>query len=400
MSQLSFQYRALDPRGAATKGVIRAGSQEEAYRQIVAAGMKPLRITSKRGGRRGRGKRITLKDISQFTHQFAVLMEARIPIVDGLRSIADQEQNERLRTVISDMAVQIEGGNTVTDAMSPHRELFGDVFVETIRAAEQSGTMIEVLNRLSDMLDQRYEITKNVKGAMIYPICVVAALGIAVGFLMMFVVPRFQKMFEAKGLDLPLPTQIVIGASEFVGSYWYAILGGIVAGIFGARRAMSVPKVKQRVDNLLHRVPYIKDVLKGMAIGRFSSVLGIALRSGLSLIDALDMSGRASGRPLLQVEAQKLRDQVNMGGRLSDVVVSCAYFPAFTRRMVAAGEEAGELPRMCDIIAQNADREVVHLTKNVTTVIEPILIAGLAGVVLLIAVAVFLPMWDMAALLG
>ena len=141
-------------------------------------------------------------------------------------------------------------------------------------------------------------------------------------------------------------------------------------------------------------------MLRGVAISRFANVLGISLRSGLNIIDALEMSGRAAGRPLLEADAEKLRDQVNTGGRLSDVIVTCQYFPTFTRRMISAGEEAAELPKMCEIVSRNYNREVEHLAKNVTTVIEPILIVGLAGVVTIIALAIFLPMWNMASLIG
>ena len=400
MSQLSFQYRALDPRGAPTRGVLQARSREEAYRQIVAAGMKPLRIVGRRAGGRRRGRRVTLKDVSHFTYQFSVLMEARIPIVEGLRSIVEQEPKERLREIVEDVASQIEGGSSVTEALSPHREVFGEIYVETVRTAEKSGNMIEVLARLAEMLDQQYEMRKNVKGALMYPICVIGALGLAVIFLMTFVVPRFAEMFASRGIDLPLPTQIVIGLSDLLRIYWYVFLGAGIGAVWGIRRAWRTPSARRRLDTLLHRVPFMRDVLKGLALSRFTNVLGISLRSGLSLIEALEMGGRASGRPLLQIDAEKLRDQVNLGGRLSDAVVTCQYLPAFARRMIAAGEEAGELPKMCEIVARNYDRDVVHLTKNVTTVIEPIMIVGLAGIVLLIALAIFLPMWNMAALIG
>ena len=233
-----------------------------------------------------------------------------------------------------------------------------------------------------------------------YPICVIVALALAITFLMIFVVPRFAEMFASRGLELPLPTQFVIGCSNIVRSYWYAFLGGGTFGVWGMRRAWKTPRYRKKIDNYLHLVPFLRDMLKGSAISRFASVLGIALRSGLSLLDALEMSGRASGRPLLQVDAEKLRDQVNTGGRLSDVIVTCEYFPAFTRRMIAAGEEAAELPRMCEVVSRNYDREVEHLAKNVTTIIEPIMIVGLAGIVLIIALAIFLPMWNMAALVG
>jgi type II secretory pathway component PulF len=398
MTQITFHYTAIGPRGARTRGAVRAGTQEEAYRQLAAAGMRPIRIRGRRA--RGSGRRITLRDLSQFTRQFSVLMQARIPIVDGLRSIVAQEPKERLRAVVEDVARQIEAGNTVTDSISPHRDVFGEVYIETVRAAETSGNMISVLDMLAEMLDRQYELTKDVKGALMYPICVVGALVTAVTFLMIFVIPRFESMFASRGIELPLPTRVVMGTSDFLRSYWYVLGAAIIGAFFAIRAAKRRPRARRRIDNALHHVPFLREVLRGLAISRFTRVLGIALRSGISLIDALDMAGRASGRPRLQVESEKLRDQVNTGGRLSDVIVTCQYFPSFCQRLIAAGEEAAELPRMCEIAAKNYDREVQHLTKNVTTVIEPILIAGLAGIVLVIALAIFLPMWNMAALLN
>lgn len=399
MSQLSFQYQAIDRRGSRTRGVLQAVDRNQAYRQIRAAGLQPLRISAIRGGRRF-SKRVTPKDISHLTYQFAVLMEARIPIVDGLRSIAEQEHNSRLRSVLTDVADRIAAGNAVTDAMQPHRAIFGDIYIETLRAAEKTGNLTLVLQLLSEMLERQYETSKGVKGALMYPICVVAALSLAVVFLMIFVVPRFAVMFKSRGIDLPLPTQMMLAMSGFLQSYWYVVLGVVVGSIWALRAAWRSPRFKPRVDTLLHRIPFIRDMLRGLAISRFSQVLGISLRSGQSLLEALSLAGRASGRPLLAADAEKMREQVNNGGRLSDVLLTCSYIPSFTRRMFTAGEEAGELSKMCTVVTRHYDREVTHLTKNVTTVIEPIMIMGLAGVVLLVALAIFLPMWNMAALVG
>lgn len=398
MSQATFQYLAIDPRGDRTKGTVQASDSTDAYRRVVASGLKPVRISSRRAGRRGR--KVTAKDLAHLTYQFAVLMEARIPIVDGLRSIAEQESNQALGDVLDDVARQIESGTSVTEAMSQHRELFGEVYVETIRAAEASGNMIDVLNKLAEMLDRQYEMSKSVKGALMYPICVISALALALVFLLVFVVPRFAGIFASRGVELPLPTQALVSGSAFIRSYWYVLIGLGVASLFSVRHAWSRPSSRQRIDGWLHRLPFLRDVLRGLAVSRFSNVFGISLRSGLSLIDALEMGGRASGRPMLQEDAEKMRDQVNTGGRLSDVLCACTYLPGFARRMLAAGEDSGEMSRMCDIVSRHYDREVTHLTKNVATVIEPIMIVGLAGVVLVVALAIFLPMWDMAALFG
>lgn len=396
---LTFEYSAMDRGGTRTRGTVRAGSQAEALRQVRASGLQPLKISPVRPGR-GRGRRVTIKDLSHFTYQFSVLMDARISIIDGLRSIAEQETNPRLREVIEDVASRIQAGHSVTDSLMPHRDLFGEVYIETLRAAERSGSLTQVLASQAEMLDREYDMRKNVRGAMMYPICVVAALTLAVTFLMIFVVPKFASMFASRGMDLPVPTRILIGASAIMRGYWPLILGLGGAAAFGLRALWRSPKGRARIDRALHRLPFMRSLLTGIAVSRFVNVLGICLRSGLSLIDALEMSGRASGRPLLQADAQKMQDQVKQGRRLAEVLLACSYLPSFTRRMLTAGEEAAELPKMCSIVGRHYDREVSHLAKNVTTVIEPIMIMGLAGIVLLVALAIFLPMWNMAALVG
>ncbi len=397
MSQLVFRYRAINTKGKQVKGSLKARSREEAYKHIVASNLKPLRIDNRRGGR-GRTK-VTLKDLSHLTYQLSVLMEARIPIVDGLHSIAEQERNEGLRQIIEDVAYRIESGHTVTESLMPHSKVFGEVYIETIRAGEASGNMPQALAHLAGMLDRKYEMMKNIKGAMIYPISVVSVLVLAVTFLMIFVVPRFAKMFDSREMALPLPTQIVMFISDIFRNYWFILIGVCVGLVFLIRRAWSDQNMNCKLDTLLHRIPYMHNLLQGLAISQFAMVLGVSLRSGLNLIDALEISGKASGRPLMLADTKKMCEQVNQGGRLSDVIVECQYLPTFAKRMFASGEEAGELPRMCEIVARNYDREVSHLVKNISTVIEPVLIVGLASVVLVIALAIFLPMWNMAELM-
>ena len=397
MSQLVYKYKAINSKGKQVKGSLKARSREEAYKHITASNLKPLRLDRKGSGRRS--SKVTLKDLSHLTYQLSVLMEARIQIVDGLRSIADQEQKQGLRDIVEDIANQIEAGHSVTDSLMPHKKIFGEVYVETIRAGETSGNMTEVLHHLAEMTDRKYEMTKSIKGALIYPISVVTVLLIAVTFLMIFVVPRFANMFETRGMELPLPTQIIIGISDAIRHYWFIHLGLIIGGVWGIRKAWSHPELSRKIDSLLHHIPYISNFLLSLGISHFSTVLGVSLRSGLNLIDALDIAGRASGRPLMMADARKLCNQVNQGGRLSDVILECEYLPTFVKRMLASGEEAGELPRMCEIIAKNYDREVTHLAKNVSTIIEPVLIVGLASIVLIIALAIFLPMWNMGELI-
>lgn len=400
MSQLSFKYQAIDSTGGRARGVIGAPTREDAYRKVVESGLKPISIKPAQAGLFRRRKKISTKDLSHLTYQFSVLMEARVPIADGLRSIAEQETNTQLQQVIEEIAGKIEAGESITSAMEPHRALFGDTYVETLHAAEVSGNLIEVLAHLATMLDRQYEMSKEVKGALMYPICVMGALLLAVSFLVIFVVPKFASMFESRGVDLPMLTQGLLSGSELVRDYWYLLVGGGVGGILLCRRLWRDEASRCRIDRFFHMIPHLRTMLVGMGVARFAHVFGLALRSGLSLLDALELAGTASGRPLMQADAERMRKQVNEGGRLADVLIACDYLPGFSRRMLMAGEEAGELPRMCQIIARHYDREVSHLAKNVATIIEPVMIAGLAGVVLVIALSIFLPMWNMAAVIG
>ena len=400
MTQLSYKYRAVDAQGKQRRGILQADNQSEAFRQLTAAGMKPLKLVARRQGGGGWGRnKVGVKELAHLTYQFSVLMDARIPIADGLRSIAEQETG-RLKEVIGDVAAQIEAGYSVTEALSQHREIFGEVYIETVRAAEVSGNMVKVLGRLAEMLERQFESNKNIKAALIYPICVLIAMVLGSTFLMIFVIPKFTTMYASRGVDLPGPTLLLMNVSAIVRMYWPLIIGGIVGLAYMVRKAWSRESSRHKIDAWLHKVPFLRDVLKGLAVSRFAHVLGTSLQSGLGLIEALEMAAGASGRPLLQEDVQKMTDQVKQGGKLADVMLACAYMPGFARRMIAAGEETAEMSRMCEIVARHYDREVEHLTKNLPTVLEPILIVGLAGIFLVIALAIFLPMWDIGNLMG
>lgn len=399
MSGATFRYVALDARGGRARGRVVANDRAEAYRSVATSGLTPLAVEPTRAGR-ARGSRVRTKEVAHLTSQLAVLLEASIPIAEALRSIGAEERNPRLRGIVDAVAREIEGGSTITSALGPHRDVFGEVYVETVRAAERSGRLPEVLDHLATMLDRKYETAKSVKSALMYPACVVGTLVLAVSFLTVFVVPRFAAMFESRGLDLPPLTRALIAASEVARDRWYVLVVG--AGVAGwlARAAWRDETWRGRLDALLGRVPVLRELLTGLAVSRFAHVFGLSLRSGLGLIEALSMAGAASGRARLRRDAARLEERVRQGGRLADALPTCEEMPGFAKRMMRAGEEAAEMPRMCRVIARHYDREVEHLAKDAATLIEPILIVLLASVILVFALAIFLPMWNVAALAG
>lgn len=403
MTALAFKYRAVDAAGARRRGTLQAASETEAFRKVTAMGLTPVRLRATRAAARRlgrRGARIGARDLAHLTHQLGVLVSSRIPLSEGLRSIADQERPGPLRETVDDIARRIESGEQIADAMNAHREAFGEIYIETIRAAERSGNLPKSLENLSEALERTQEMVRQVRGAMMYPICVSGVLALAMTFLIGFVVPRFARMFEQRNIDLPAFTRGLMRFGSSIQSYWWIYLLGIVIVVFTIRRTWHNPRGRIVIDTLLGRVPYLGDILRGLALTRFVRVLGLSISSGLGLIESLELAGRSSGRPMMQRDAELMAVQVRTGGRLSEALPQCNQISGFTRRMLTAGEQSAELPRMCSIIARHYERETSHLVKNIATVIEPVMIVLIAGMVLVVALAIFLPMWDMVKLVG
>jgi type II secretory pathway component PulF len=395
----TFSYTAVDSAGAKSRGQVQAKSEQDAYRRLAATGLTPLKLLAQRHkGTRLKG-RVRSKDVVQFTHQFAVLVEAGISIGEGLRSIADQEPNPRLRAVIIDVATRIEAGEQVAQALDVHRGVFGDVYVETIRAAEHSGNMTKSLEHLCDMLERSQDTKAQVRGALMYPACVISVLVLAVAFLITFVIPKFSRMFQERGVELPIFTKGMMMLGDAVQAYWWAILAAGVGGTFALVRMWRDPGGRALIDRGFHKIPFLNKILVGLAVARFARVLGLSLGSGLSLIECLALSARATGRPMLIGDAGRMADQVRAGRRLSQCLPECTYLTPFAKRMISAGEESAELTKMCNVIARHYDREATHLAKNIATIVEPLMVVGIAGIVLLVALSIFLPMWNMANLI-
>ncbi len=403
MTALAYEFRGVDKAGDKRDGITHAASKVEAYRKVQAMGLTPLMVRQAadagkfKFGRRGR---IRNKDLAHFTYQLGVFVSSQIPLGQGLQTIAEQEPEGRFKDIVTDIARRIDSGEQLAQAMDAHRNDLGLVYIQTVRAAERTGSLSKVLDHLSDMLERGQETLQMVRSALMYPLCIVGALALALLFLIGFVVPRFSTMFAQRGLDLPFFTRALMAFGGSIQHFWWAYLIAIVAAILTLRRTWANPKGRLAIDRMLHRVPYLRSILIGLAVSRFARVLGVSLAAGLGLIESLELAAGASGRPSLASDVGRMAARIRNGSRLGDALGDCAYLPGFARRMLAAGETSGQMPKMCEVVARHYDRETTHLTKNLGTVIEPVLIVGIAGVVLVVALAIFLPMWDMVKLVG
>lgn len=398
---LSYEYKAVDASGVRRSGTASGRTEADVYRQLTAMGLTPVSLRQAAGSMsRGLRRKVGAKQLAQFTGQLSVLVSARISISDGLSSIAEQETDGAVRALARDLASRIASGETIADALAAHPAVFNTIYVETVRASEKSGNLTKALEQLADMLEKQEETRRAIKGALMYPLCVILALSAGVGFLLVYVVPKFAKMFGERGVELPIFTKIMQSFGTSVQTWWWCYLIGSAVGFFVLRAVWAKPAGREAFERGFHKVPYLKAILVGLAMQRFAQVLGVSIHSGLGLIESLELAGRASGRPLLERDVERLTAQVRTGGRLSECLPACTYITPFARRMITAGETAADLPRMCGVVARQYERETAHLTKNIATVIEPILVVLIAGVVMVVALAIFLPMWNMVQLMG
>ncbi len=398
MSVVSFSYKAINKAGRTVRSTVDAQTEREAYRRLSTEGLTPVWIREVRNqAMRGR---VGPRELAAFTSQFGVLIAARVSIGDALLSISEQESNPRLKAIIQQVAGRIEAGEGIAAAMQPYRAVFGEMYIETVRAGEKSGTLGKVLEHLSDLMERSEETRRQVKGALMYPACVVCVLVVAVAFLIGFVIPKFARMFKARNVELPDLTRVLMFIGESLQGYWWAYLSVVGLAIVVVRMVWKTDGGKTAIDRMMHRVPVVGTLLRGAAMSRFCHVMGMGISAGLGLIESIDLAGRSAARPMLQSDVNLLTKSVHAGGRLTDSLGQCTYITPFTRRMLSSGEASGEIGRMCAVVARHYDRESAHSAKNISTLIEPVLVVAIAGVVLVVALAIFLPMWNMVNLVG
>lgn len=399
MSNTRFRYTALDKQGIRRRGVVQSLGKQDVFRRLTAEGLTPIKVEEERQQEPFFSfQRISADQVAGLTRELAVLVEARIPIARGLVAIAEHETHEGMRSMVRDMAAMIESGSPVTDALTKYRHVFGDVYIETMRAAEKSGNLASVTQHLAELTERQIETSQQLRRALSYPAIVMMVVALAVGIIVVFVVPRFGATFKAHGVEMPLLTQLLKAVGESAREYWYLYVGGVLGAVGGTFAAWKTPSGRAAMERGIAVTPYVGRIFRAITAGQFSRVLGIGLGSGLDLVESIEMSGRATGRRVFAAQCAGMADRIRGGETLADVLQGATMLPSFARRMIAAGKDSAEVCKACDVVARHYERESSHLTKNINTVIEPLLTLAMAGIVLTIALSVFLPMWQMVKL--
>ena len=392
-----YEYTARNQ----ANGQIMKGTQEAANREdvtkflrknkmaVVSIREQPKEIKIKFGGG------IKTRDIVIFTRQFATMINAGLPLVQSLDILAQQTENKKLAEVVRAVVYDVESGNTLADAFRKHPKAFTDLYVNMVAAGEAGGILDTILLRLATFLEKNDALVRKVKSAMIYPGVIFSVAAIAVAVLLIFVIPTFQAMFASVQMELPMPTKIVIGMSQFLINYWWAIIAVLVAAFFGIKQYYATDPGKKKIDQMLLNAPVLGDLLRKSAVSRFTRTLGTLISSGVSILDGLEITAKTAGNRVIHDAVMDSRQSIAGGETIAAPLERSKVFPPMVISMIAVGEQTGGLDEMLTKIADFYDDEVDVAVGALLSLMEPIMIVVLGVIVGGMVVAMYLPIFDM-----
>ena len=344
-------------------------------------------------------QRVSLKDIVLFTRQLQAMIGAGVPLVTALKSIGNQIENKKLKEIISDVATKVEEGERFSTALSSYRNVFGDLYISMVRAAEQSGNLDQTLRRLSQYLEKIEKLRGKVKSAMAYPTFVSIIATIIVTGILIFIIPTFSKLYSDLGGQLPALTQLVINISNMLRNYiaWFILL--LVALFVLYKQVSRIRKVKFAMDAVKLKLPIFGNLIKKSAVANFSRTLSSMLSSGISILDALDISADTSDNLIIKYAIKDVKKQVERGVNLSVALSRHKVFPPMLINMVAIGEESGDLDGMLSKVADFYEEEVDRAVDALTSLIEPLMIVVIGIIIGFIIIAMYLPIFKMGELI-
>jgi type IV pilus assembly protein PilC len=393
---VTYAWKGKTAAGEAVTGEVTVESRKELTnvlrkRRVIATEVKEKK-SAKKGMRRGSVK---TNDLAIFTRQFATMINAGLPIVQCLDTLAKQVTKERFRETIQQVTRDVESGSTLAEAMGKHKSVYPDLYISMVEAGESGGILDVVLQRLAVFLEKLDALKRKVKTAMIYPTVVLSVMVLASVFLLVFVIPTFAKMFSDFGGTLPLPTRIVMGMSAFLRSRWYLLAGAAGIAAYAIRRYRATEKGRLKIDTLLLRTPAIGEILRKSAVARFTRTLGTLISSGVPILDGLGITARTAGNMVVHNAVMQTRVSIREGQTIAEPLRASGVFPPMVVQMIAIGEETGALDEMLEKIADFYEQEVDSAVEGLTSIIEPVMIVLMGGMVGGMVVAMYLPIFRM-----
>ena len=405
-----FSYKGRSGDGKLVSGRAAGETIDQVAQRLIATGVVPLEISAmgvvagslnfeKLGRRLGFG-RVSTSDLVMFSRQMYTITRAGIPLLRGLRGLIASTHNAMLRETLDDILQSLEGGRDLAAGFARHPRIFPPLYVSIVSVGEATGTLDKSFLRLTEYLAQEKDMQDRVKGALRYPIIVMITIALAAAFLSTFVIPKFAPVFAQLKGDLPLPTRILLGSSAVVRDYWAHSLGVIGLIVFGVRRYLQTEDGRYRWDRLKLRVPVLGKLMYEAMLSRLNRSLAISLAAGMPMTQTLAVIAKSSGNMFVAEKIQTLTSSVERGESLHRSASASGMFSPLVLQMIAIGEETGALPELLDEAASYYEREVDHAVKNLSASIEPILIVAVGGMVLILALGIFMPLWEVISKAG
>lgn len=399
-----YRYKARDKEGVLVTGTMESGRKEAVADQLSGMGYIPVLIEEQAESlftapdlfRRFR--KVRPQDLIVFSRQLATLVSANVPFLRSLDSIEKQTENKRLKEAVAEIRRDVEAGAAFSDALAKHPGIFSTLYVSMVRAGETAGVLEDILERLALLAEHEAETKARVKAASRYPLIVVIAICAAFAFLVSFVIPKFATIFERFKTELPLPTRVLIGINYVVQNYWYLILLGAVLVLGGLLWYIKTPAGRWQWDRLKLRIPIFGVLFQKVAMSRFARIFSALQKSGLPMLLTLDIAAETVGNMVIARTIQSMRESVREGRTLAGPMEESGLFPPLVVQMTSVGEETGDIDVMLAKVSDYYDMDVEYTLRNLSTMIEPILLLFVGGVVLFLALGIFLPMWDMITL--
>ena len=397
---ITFSYQARDMSGKIVSGIQDALNEDNAVTSLMSRGWMVLSLQQKAAASKSRKKTWTVKetDLVLFTRQLSTMIEAGISLVQALTALYDQcdpKRQKNLREIISDVTTRVQGGETFNESIAKHPRVFDRLFVSMVKAGESGGLLAEILDRLAGFLEASARLRKKVKSAMTYPVIVICIAFAITIFLLVKVVPIFGEIFKDFGSKLPAPTQFLIDVSDFMRGEWYFLLLGIGGTFFAIRTFLRSTRGKQLWDRWKLKLPIFGPLVHKICMSRFSRTFAQLIRSGVPILEVLDIVGGASGNHVVETSINGVSSDVEKGDNLSVALSKKPIFPPMMLRMVAAGEATGKIDTMLEKMADFWDEEIEAMLDALTSLIEPMLIVFLGVIVGGIVIAMFLPIFKL-----
>ena len=405
MAATSYAYKVRTAQGRMLEGKMEADGEGMVASRLRKQGFVPISISkdskvSMKAELHILPQRVTLSDLAVFSRQFATMISSGLSLIRTLNILAEQSENTKLADTVRLLRNDVEQGSSLSSGMSKYPKVFSSLFVSMVRAGETGGQLETVLQRLANSLEADFKLRRKIKSAMTYPVMVSGIAGLLVAIMLVFVVPTFAGMFDDLGGELPLPTKILLAISQKATIIIPIALVASVVGFFAYKRGRkSNAAFRLRADKTKLKIPVFGNLFLKIAVSRFVRTLALLLRAGVPVLQALDIVAETTGNEVLARAAIDVRESVKSGESMSEPLGAHKVFPPMVVQMIAVGEDTGQLDEMLDKVGDFYDQEVESTTESLTAMIEPIMIAGLGGIVGAMVIALYMPMFKIFELI-